>query len=99
MPVENLKKARKNKKYTQLMLAEKIGVSRSCISMWETGESQPDNQTLMKLADALCVTTDYLLGRKEHTVVINAPSGYEALSEEGKKQIDALIAMLAQKRQ
>lgn len=53
---------RKQKGYTQKKLANALGVSRAAVSMWETGASQPDNETLVRLAQLLEVTTDTLLG-------------------------------------
>ncbi|OUM20026.1 LexA family protein [Butyricicoccus porcorum] len=59
-----LKELRKNKKITQARLAEMLGVSRSTISMWEIDESQPDNDTLVKIAGIFDVSTDFLLGQE-----------------------------------
>ena len=47
----NLVKLRKERKMTQMELAEKIGYSDKAISRWETGEVNPDIETLDKLAD------------------------------------------------
>ena len=47
----NLVKLRKEHKFTQMELAEKIGYSDKAISRWETGEVNPDIETLDKLAD------------------------------------------------
>lgn len=59
-----LKKIRKEQEISQQKLADKIGVSRSTIAMWETGASQPDNGMLKRMADFFNVSTDYLLGRE-----------------------------------
>jgi transcriptional regulator with XRE-family HTH domain len=48
---ENLVKLRKEHKWTQMELAEKIGYSDKAISRWETGEVNPDIETLDKLAE------------------------------------------------
>ena len=48
---ENLVKLRKEHKLTQMELAEKIGYSDKAISRWETGEVNPDIETLDTLAD------------------------------------------------
>lgn len=48
---ENLVKLRKERKWTQMELAEKIGYSDKAISRWETGEVNPDIEVLDRLAD------------------------------------------------
>jgi repressor LexA len=63
--MENLKKVRLGNGYSQNSLAEKIKVSRSTIAMWETGKSQPDNESLKTLSKVLNVSVDYLLGNKQ----------------------------------
>lgn len=73
----NLKIIRTQQKVSQQKLADKIGVSRSTVAMWETGGSQPDNEMLKKIADFFNVTTDYLLGRS-----VPEPD-YERLKREG----------------
>ena len=47
---ENLVKLRREHKFTQIELAERIGYSDKAISRWETGEVNPDIETLDKLA-------------------------------------------------
>lgn len=44
-------------------LAGKIGMSKSGLWAVEKGKSEPMARTLVALANALCVTTDYLLLR------------------------------------
>ena len=58
-----LKQLRREHKMSQQALADAMGVSRSAVAMWETGQSAPDNSTLQRLADFFTVTTDRLLGR------------------------------------
>lgn len=57
----NLKKIREDNKISQQKLANNIGVSRSTIAMWETGGSQPDNESLIKLSKYFMVSIDELL--------------------------------------
>ena len=64
-----LKESRSSIGYSQQKLAEKIGVSRSTIAMWETGGSQPDNEALVKLSSVLDVSIDYLLGQTPNQAV------------------------------
>lgn len=56
-----ISKLRYDKGYTQEELAEKIGVTKGTIGMYETDKRQPKYDILIKLADIFNVTTDYLL--------------------------------------
>ncbi len=47
-------------------LAEQLGVSRQSVSKWETGQSIPDLDKIIKLADLFGVTTDYLVREQEN---------------------------------
>ena len=62
--MENLRKIRKERDLTMKEVGIAIGVGESTISQYETGKRQPDQQTLLKLADYFGVSVDYLLGRK-----------------------------------
>jgi transcriptional regulator with XRE-family HTH domain len=62
---QRLRKARDLRDLNQLELAEKAGMQASAISHFETGGRKPSFDNLRRLADALDVTTDYLLGRVE----------------------------------
>ena len=65
--MDRLRDARKQMGYTMKFVAEKIGVTESAISQYENGRRQPDFEIASKLADVLCVSVDYLLGRDEET--------------------------------
>lgn len=58
---ERLKKLRG--KRSQEEVAEKVGISRARLSHYETERSQPDYDTLSRLADYYGVTIDYILGK------------------------------------
>ena len=60
---ELLVNLRKDRGYTQQNLAEILNTSRSSISNYEKGTNYPDLNGLVKIADLLNVSTDYLLGR------------------------------------
>lgn len=62
---EILVKLRHEHKMTQQELADKIGVSRGTIGMYEIGKRDPDTETLIKIANVFNVTTDQLLGRTD----------------------------------
>ena len=58
-----LRAARENRRLSQGDLAGRAGLRPSAISHFETGTRKPSFDNLRRLADALEVTTDYLLGR------------------------------------
>ena len=57
-----LKKAREESGYTQTEIAERLHLKQYQISYYETGKTEPDIETLGKLADFYCVSLDWLLG-------------------------------------
>lgn len=61
MFAENLKKIRKDKGYTQEILAEKLNVVRQNVSKWEKGLSLPDVDMLSKIANVLETNVNILL--------------------------------------
>ncbi len=54
-------KHRKLNGWSQEELAERTGVSRQAVSKWESAQSIPDLDKLLKLSNLFGVTTDYLL--------------------------------------
>ena len=62
---ENLTELRKNKKLTQLELAEKLNYSDKSISKWEKGDCLPEFEVLYTLCKFYGVTMDYLVTPKE----------------------------------
>lgn len=57
---QNLKRLRKEIKWTQGKLAEKLGYTEKAVSKWEGGSSIPPAETLILLASTLNVTVDDL---------------------------------------
>lgn len=58
---EKLKLLRTGQKLSQRELAERLGVAKSVISYYESGDRYPSYDVLVKMAHAFHVTTDYLL--------------------------------------
>lgn len=58
---DNLIQLRKMKHMSQEELAEKVEVSRQTLSKWETGESLPDIEKAMMIAEVFGVTLDDLV--------------------------------------
>ena len=59
----HLRTAREKRRLSQGDLANRADLQASAISHFETGTRKPSFDNLRRLADALDVTTDYLLGR------------------------------------
>lgn len=58
---ERLKTLRENKGLKQNRVAKMLGVHNSTLAKYESGEREPDNETLTKIAEIYEVTLDYLL--------------------------------------
>lgn len=77
-----LKELRKKNGYTQVTLAEKLGVSKGTIAMWEVGKRKPDFETLCTLSELFDVRTDYILGQSDDAS--SATLSAEAIEKLGK---------------
>jgi transcriptional regulator with XRE-family HTH domain len=60
-----LRASRKRKNLSQEQLAKLVNTTKATISNYENQYSTPSNDTLVKLANILETTTDYLLGRTD----------------------------------
>lgn len=86
---EMIKELREEKNYTQKEFAEILNITTGCLSKYETGRTQPSIDMLIKIADTLNVTIDYLVGRCVGTVDYNmlkrnyvkSVSGFEVLND------------------
>jgi len=61
---DNLKTLRRNRGITQEELAARLNVVRQTISKWEKGQSVPDAEMLVKLAEIFEVPVSQLLGSR-----------------------------------
>ncbi len=70
---KNIKKLREKNGLTQLELADKLNVTRQAISNWETEKTQPDIDTLQKLAQIFEVSVEELIygTERKFTTVVN----------------------------
>lgn len=70
---ERLKKVRKDNHITQTQLGKQLGFYHSAIVKWEKGISEPNFDTLLKIAAYFNVSIDYLLGRSDDYLPIKRP--------------------------
>lgn len=62
---KNIIKLRKEKKLTQLELANALNYSDKSVSKWENGDTIPDIEVIKRLADFFNVSVDSLIGSPE----------------------------------
>lgn len=101
---ERLRTAREFRELSQGELAQRAGLQASAVSHFETGTRKPSFDNLKRLADALKVSTDYLLGRAAEMEATVASADrlhrhYSGLSTEFQEVADEFIQMLAQRAQ
>ncbi len=79
-------------KITAYKVAKETGISQGLISDYKNGTKKPSTENLVKIADYLDCSTDFLLGRtsaplnepeEEHRLI----QAYRKLTEDGKKAI------------
>lgn len=95
---ENLKFARERKGISQKDLAEIIGVAKSTYSLYESGNREPNVQTIKKIADALNVSADELLGIDEEPTTIAAHFDGSEYTEEELNKIKEFAAFVKAQR-
>lgn len=80
---EKLKEARKGAGYSQEELANKLGVSRSAITKWETDKGMPDISNIKAISQLLNISIDYLLddGSKLDFTTIRKPIDLSAYTD------------------
>lgn len=61
---ERLKELRKRRGLSQVALAERLGMSKSTIGAYETGDIKPSVEALNTLADFFNVNIGYLMGEE-----------------------------------
>lgn len=90
------------RKLSQAELAAKAGLQPAAISHFETGARRPSFDNLQRLAAALDVSTDYLLGRADspEPVASTDPAfkDYQRLSEHDRQMVQTMIAHMSQRQ-
>ena len=90
---------RANKGISQLELAKMLGYkSDSTISKWESGASIPTGTKIVKLAQVLGTSTDYILYGVEKPAVSDLQSIYDDLNDINKKKVVDLALALRNKQ-
>ncbi len=90
-----LKEIRNKKNVTQIRLSIEAEVTQETISAYESGKAMPSVDTLIKIADFLDVSIDYLLERTDNPLVNSSTKDednellniYHQMSKEQKKDM------------
>lgn len=91
-----IKELREENGFTQRQLAVRLGNAQRNVSNWEIGTSEPDCETILKLADIFKVSIDELFGRETSGLVYTHGSGAipEALYSLTESQMQAVVDLI-----
>ena len=83
---ERLRALRKEKGYTQKVIAEKMNVSQNTVVRWENNYKFPTQNNLIQLSRIFHVSLDYLVGiERKRTIVV------EQLTQEQITVLNTLV--------
>lgn len=88
--LNRIKELRQERKITQSVLANYLGVAQNTLSYWEQGKYDIDNESLNKIADYFNVSVDYLLGRSNAPANPIAPFSFSNIQPVKKHRIPLL---------
>ena len=87
-----LKEVRRGQKLTQQQLAERIGVAKSVVSYYESGDRYPSYDVLVRIAHIFHTSTDYLLDISKENVI-----DVSGLSQEDVAVVRSVVEALRRK--
>ena len=90
---DNIRNYRKENNMSQDELAEKLGVSRQSVSLWETGQTQPTIDNIIALAKIFNISSDEILEGSDRANMIKEKTAEE--KRNGKPKIIATIVISA----
>ncbi|WP_251393100.1 helix-turn-helix domain-containing protein [Mediterraneibacter agrestimuris] len=95
---ENLKEARIKSGLSQKEVSENIGVAKSTYSLYESGNREPNVNTIKKIADVLNVSADTLLGIDEDPTTLAAHFDGTEYTEEQLNRIKEFAKFIKQEK-
>ena len=95
----NIKKLRLEMGLTQKELGKNIELAESTISLYESGKREPDNATLLTLANFFDVSVDYLLGRTDKPELLAAHTADDShdLTPEQREELEQFKQFIIQR--
>jgi transcriptional regulator with XRE-family HTH domain len=99
---ETLRKTRLERGLNQAELAVKCGFKPSAISHFEAARRAPSFENLRRLADALNVTIDYLLGRQPAPQTVGTQAeqlfrNFDQMTADDQETLSSMAEILAKK--
>ena len=95
---ENLKEARLKSGLSQKDLSENISVAKSTYSLYESGKREPNVDTIKKIASALNVSADMLLGLEAEPTTLAAHFDGDEYTEDEMEEIKNFAAFVKNRR-
>ena len=97
--MENIKNRirdlRENMDLRQIDVANATGIDQKTLSNYETGKTNPDSYSIIKLADFFKVSTDYLLGYSD--ISIKSAKDINAVLNNIEKEITEIKRVFTEK--
>ena len=95
--IPKLKDIRLEKKISQKELAKQINSTQQTYSDYETGRTNPDIETLIKIANILECSVDYLIGREDDfgNVIIKEKGPAPILTQKEQDLLNAFRSLPA----
>lgn len=100
---DRLKEARMAAGMTQAQLAKEVGVAKSTLAGYETGNSEPDLAKMEKIMEALHVDANYLwqdeandkggFANRLSYEELNLLQKYRSLDAHGKRVVEAVVSL------
>ena len=69
--MNRIRNLREDRDLRQIDVAKATGIDQKTLSNYETGKTNPDSYSIIKLANFFQVTTDYLLGYADSNIKTN----------------------------
>ena len=76
---------RKQKGFTQMQLAEKLGITDKAVSKWERGIAMPDTSIMLELCDILGISVNELLSGEKINMEKNDQNNEQLLLDMAKE--------------
>lgn len=94
----NIAALRKYYNFTQNTFSDKVGISRGALSMYELDRRKPDDETLIKMANYLKVSTDYLSGDSTSNLTEHVLGNLDDLSKKDIRVLQKMIRNMRSKK-